>query len=90
MDPDKLADDLLNIQLTVDEEDNIPITGSQRATTLEECSLSLMGRFLTTKSLNMRAAKHTMRIAWRMGDDVRITEVGNGLLQFKFSNNFQM
>ncbi len=60
MDPDKLADDLLNIQLTVDEEDNIPITRSQRATALEECSLSLMGRFLTTKSLNMRAAKHTM------------------------------
>ncbi|GMY39379.1 putative ribonuclease h protein [Fagus crenata] len=25
-----------------------------------------------------------------MGDDVCITEVGNGLLQFKFSNNFQM
>ncbi|GMY13846.1 reverse transcriptase domain-containing protein [Fagus crenata] len=90
MDPDKLADDLLNIQLTVDEEDNIPITRSQRAIALEECSLSLMGRFLTTKSLNMRAAKHTMRIAWRMGDDVRITEVGNGLLQFKFSNNFQL
>lgn len=47
-------------------------------------------RFLTQKPINFRVARSTLRLAWRMGDDVRIVEVGNGLLQFRFAHAFQM
>ena len=52
---------------------------------LEECSLSLLGRFLTNRSFNQRAAKALLRFVWKMGSDVRIVDVGDGVFQFKFS-----
>ena len=34
---------------------------------LEECSLNLLGRFLTNRSFNQRAAKALLRSVWKMG-----------------------
>ncbi|KAF8403477.1 hypothetical protein HHK36_011581 [Tetracentron sinense] len=45
---------------------------------------------LNTIGSLIRAAKNTMRMVWRMGDDLAITEVGYGVLQFKFSTEFQL
>ena len=87
---DLLSDCFQNVRLTNEEEDNIIVTSVNRAALLEECEYSLLGRFLAKKPPNLRAAKTTLRSAWRMGDDLRIVEVGNGLLQFKFANEFQM
>ena len=42
-----------------------------RGRALEECMMSVFGRFLTTKSFNKRAAKETLRKAWRMGPDFK-------------------
>ena len=39
----------------------------------------LMGRFLTTKLINLRAAKNLLRSVWKMGSDLKITNVGDGL-----------
>ena len=49
-----------------------------------------MGKFLTCKTLNKQAAKHTMRRAWGLEDNLRITEVGPNLFQFKFRSEFDM
>jgi hypothetical protein len=87
---DHLADSLLKVKLTDEEEDSIVITGANRAIALEECEHSLLGRFLTHRPPNLRAAKSTLRTAWRMGDEVRMVDVGPGLIQFKFRNAFQM
>ena len=46
---------------------------------LEECSLSLLGRFLTNRSFNQRAAKTLLRSVWKMGFDVHIVDVGDGI-----------
>ena len=54
---------------------------------LEECSLSLLGRFLTNRSFNQRAAK---RSVWKMGSNVHIVDVGDGIFQFKFSMESQL
>ena len=90
MNEDDLSARLQKVNLMNEEEDNIVITATNRGSALEECSLSLLGRFLTQKPINFRAARSTLRLAWRMGDDVRIVKVGNGLLQFKFAQAFQM
>lgn len=57
---------------------------------LEECSLILLGRFLTTRRYNLRAAKAMLRNAWKLGNDVRIIDVGEGVLQFKFKLESQL
>ena len=57
---------------------------------LAECSLSLLGRFLTTRAFNLRAAKSMLRSVWRMGSDLRIVDVGDDLFQFKFTMESQL
>ncbi|XP_030945848.1 uncharacterized protein LOC115970342 [Quercus lobata] len=52
---------------------------------LEEFSLSLIGRFLMSKTINIRAVKNLLRALWKLGSDLKIVQVGNGLLQFKFT-----
>ena len=49
-----------------------------------------MGRFLSEKPLNLRAAKNTLRSVWKFGSDLKIVEVGDGLLQFKLSLDGQL
>ena len=89
MDPSILSS-LQNLQLTKEEEEAIPISVSNYPGLLEECSLSLFGRLLSDRQQNQRALKNTLRSAWKMGSDMRIVEVGNNILQFKFSSKFQM
>ena len=57
---------------------------------LAECSLSLLGRFLTTRAFNLRAAKSMLQSVWRMGSDLRIVDVGDDLFQFKFTMEIQL
>ena len=57
---------------------------------LEEYSLSLVGKFLTTRPLNLKAAKNLLRSVWKLGSYLKIVDVGDGLLQFKFSLESQL
>jgi hypothetical protein len=81
---------LQHITLTNDEDEQFIISDEQRGDRLEACALSLIGLFLSLKPINRRAAKDTMRAVWRMGTAIRIIEVGNDLLQFQFSTEFQL
>ena len=81
---------LQKISLTEEEKTDIAVRVNHRRETLEECSLSMIGRFLCEKTLNLRAAKSLLRSVWRMGSDLRIVEVGTRLLQFKFLLESQM
>ena len=81
---------LQNLQLTKEEEEAIPITITNNSNLLEECSLSLFGRFLSDRQQNLRALKNTLRSAWKMVSNVRIVEVRNNILQFKFSSKHQL
>ena len=55
-----------NIRLTTDEEEIIAISETRRLEAIESCCLSLIGKFLTCKPFNKRAAKTTIRRAWGM------------------------
>ena len=81
---------LQNLQLTKEEEEVIPITVTNSSGLLEECSLSLFGRLLSDRQQNQHALKNPLRSARKMGSDMRIVEVGNNILQFKFSSKFQL
>ena len=78
------------LKLTIEEGEEITIRSTQREKILEEWSLSLIGKFLGSQYYNQRAAKNLLRSVWKMGNDLKIVDVGEGLFQFKFSIESQM
>ena len=78
-----------SMKLTTDEDEVMAIRPVRRDKILE-FSLSLIGSFLTSKSINFRAAKNLIRSMWKLGDDLRIVEMGDGIFQFKFSLESQL
>ncbi|XP_050289594.1 uncharacterized protein LOC126727712 [Quercus robur] len=85
-----IVDSLNKLQLTKEEEKDIVISTKSTLDLLEECSLSLFGRLLADRQQNQRAFKSTLRSTWKMGSDLRIVEVGNNILQFRFSSMYQL
>jgi len=81
---------LQKIKLTSNEGEVITLRAENREKTLEDCSVSLVGRFHTTKNINFRAAKNLLKSVWKMGKDMTITEVGDGLFQFKLAMESQL
>ena len=85
-----IVDSLDRLQLTKEEEEDIVISTKSTPNLLEECSFSLFGRLLADRQQNQRAIKSTLRSTWKMGSDLRIVEVGNNILQCKFSSMYQL
>ena len=81
---------LRKIQLTEEEGEVIQLNLTHREKTIEECSLTLLGRFLTNRPYNQRAAKSLLRSVWKLGNDLRIVDVGEGLFQFRFKLESQL
>ena len=86
----KSLERLRKISLTEEEELEIKIRVHHHKEILEECTLSILGRFLSDKPVNLRAAKNLLQTVWRMGNDLKIVELREGLLQFKFSLESQL
>lgn len=78
------------MQLTTDEDEAMTVHSMRRQEILEEYSLSLIGKFLTARPINYRVVKNLIRSMWKLGEDLKIVDVGDGLLQFKFSMASQM
>ena len=85
-----VLDGIQHLKLTKDEDEDITISTINRLDLLEECVLSLLGPLLAKRHQNLRALKSTLQSAWKMGSDLRIVEVGQNVLQFKFSSMYQM
>ena len=81
---------IVKLKLTSEEGEAILVRPTQRAKTLEEYSNSIIGKFLTSRQINLRAAKNVLRSAWKMGNDLKIIDVGDGLFQFKFALENQL
>ena len=81
---------LENMKLTADEEETITISDEGHRIEIESCTMSSIGKFLTCKPFNKKAAKNTLRRAWGLEDKVQIVEVGSNLFQFKFDTKFDM
>ena len=81
---------LENMKLTTDKEEVISISDEGREAEIESCSLSLIGKFLTCRSFNKKAAQGTLKCAWGLDNQVQVVEVGANLFQFKFNSKFDM
>uniref|UniRef100_A0A7N2RF99 DUF4283 domain-containing protein n=1 Tax=Quercus lobata TaxID=97700 RepID=A0A7N2RF99_QUELO len=81
---------LRRVSLTSKEGEVIHVRSKHRKQILEECSLSPLGRFLTTKPINLTAAKNLLRSVWKMDNDLKMTDVGDRLIQFKFAIESQL
>ena len=87
---DIVIDGLENMKLMAVEEEVIAISEEGRLPEIESCNLSLIGKFLTCKVFNKRAAMNTIRRAWGMNTELQIVEVGSNLFQFKFQIEFDL
>ena len=89
-----MADDVINflenMKLIGEEKETINISDEGKKLEMESCNLSLIGKFLTCKPFNKKAAKNTLRRAWGLEDKVQIVEVGTNLFQFKFNSEFDL
>ena len=81
---------LEKMKLTVEEAETITISNKGRKEEIESCELSLIGKFLTCRSFNKRAALLTLKKAWGLEDGVQVVEVGTNLYQFKFRSEFEL
>ncbi|XP_065632704.1 uncharacterized protein LOC111999389 [Quercus suber] len=80
-----------SVSLTAEEDEVIMVRSEHREKTLEEWSLSLLGRFHTTELINFRAAENHLSSVWKMeGNDLKITDVGDRMFRFKFSMESQL
>ena len=59
-----------NLKLTAEEEEVIIVSLEERKEEIESCALSLIGKFLTCKAFNKRAAQNTLRKAWGVDEGV--------------------
>ena len=55
---DEVIDSLENMKLTTEEEEVITISDEGRVEAIEDCTLSLMGKFLTCKSFNKSSKEY--------------------------------
>ena len=87
---DNVSQILEKMKLALDEEETINISDVGQQEELESCALSLIGKFLTCKPFNKRAALATLEKSWGLEDDVQVVEVGFNLFQFKFRSQFEL
>ena len=78
MDED-FVDRMTSLKLTAEEEEDIQVSEEGRLDELEGCALSLIGKFLTCKPFNRKAAKNMLRRAWGLEKGLQISEVGSNL-----------
>lgn len=85
-----MAEDVINgmvkMKLMSNEEEDIQVSEEGRKNEINSCVLSLIGKFLTCKPFNRKAANNTLRKAWGLDKELQISEVGLNLFQFKFQS----
>ena len=87
---EEVIHNLGSLKLTIKEEEVISISDEGRQEEIESCSQSLIGKLLTYKPFNKRAAQSTLKRAWGLENKVQVVEVGANLFQFKFQTKFDM
>ena len=65
-----VVNSMVNLKLTSEEEEEIQVSKEGRSEEIDSCVLSLIGKFLTCKLYNRKAAKNTLRKAWGLDKEL--------------------
>ena len=65
-----VVNSMVNLKLTSEEEEEIQVSKEGRSEEIDSCVLSLIGKFLTCKPYNRKAAKNTLRKAWGLDKEL--------------------
>ncbi|KAK9272680.1 hypothetical protein L1049_003057 [Liquidambar formosana] len=65
----EIVDGLNRFLLMAEEEDDLFTINDSTRDKLEDCKFSLLGKVLTEKAFNKRAARTTIRLAWGVGEE---------------------
>lgn len=87
---DDLADILQRFELSREETTGIELQGTDVKQSVEECTLSLVGKILGEKIANFTGLKNYVNHAWGFPRHLRISEVGPNLYHFIFSLDEEM
>ena len=85
-----IINSMVNLKLTSEEEEEIQVLEEDRLEEIDSYTLNLIGKFLTCKPFNQKAAKNTLRKAWGLDEELLISEVGTKLFQFKFQFEYEL
>ena len=89
-----MVEDVINslekMTLTTEDEEVIAVSDEGRKEEVESCTQSLIGKFLTCKPFNKRAALNTLKRSWGLEESVQVMEVGTNLFQFKFNTEYDL
>ena len=85
-----VTESMVSLKLTSDEEEDIQVSDEGRMDEINSCALSLIGKFLTCKPFNRKAAKNMLQRVWVLGKELQIFEVGINLFQFKFQSEYKL
>ena len=86
----EVTEGLQNISLTKIEGKAIALNPNRRTQTLDDCFLSFVGCFLIVRDVNHRAVKNLLHSAWKLGNNLQIVDVGEGLYLFHFKLESQL
>ena len=75
----KVISNLEKMTLTLEEKEVIEISDEGRREEIVDCSLSLIGKFVTCKPFNKKAVHNMLKKAWGMEVGVQIVEVESNL-----------
>lgn len=67
---DEVIHSLGKMKLTLEEEEVIKISDEALLKDIDECSQSLISKFLTFKPFNKKAAQNTLRRSWGLDEEL--------------------
>ena len=85
-----VTESMVSLKLTSEEEEDIQVSDEGRMDEINSCALSLIGKFLTCKPFNRKAAKNMLQRVWVLDKELQIFEVGINLFQFKFQSEYKL
>ncbi|KAK6786279.1 hypothetical protein RDI58_014804 [Solanum bulbocastanum] len=70
--------------LTEEEKETVSIEISDVLSSTNDCEVSLFGKVVSDKKVNLQGAKNTTPVAWGNPTGLQIKEIGWNFFQFKF------
>ncbi|KAM7516399.1 hypothetical protein LguiA_005982 [Lonicera macranthoides] len=87
---DEIRDLYARMQLDADDESPFKLTNSLATTNEHGTQLSLIGRFVTDRPINLNAMQDTLSKLWRPVKGVWIKDLGPNLFMYQFGHEMDM